>query len=144
MGRAWARGLRRHPLLLVHVALLLALAGAGLWRSGQLARGSSPTPADLFMQSIASEDADLGWAQLCPTLQEQLPREVLEQETLTQRALQARQGLTLHIEHVGDRPRPTGGEIRFYIATARDADGATGQKTYVIKTQASGCVEAVE
>jgi hypothetical protein len=101
-------------------------------------------PADVFMQSVASEDGGLGWSQLCPMLQNQLPRDALEQHSLTQRALQAQQGVTLSIDHVGDRPRPTGGEIRFYIATAHGSDGSTGQKTYVVKTQASGCVESVE
>jgi hypothetical protein len=80
------------------------------------------------MQSVLQEDGGLGWPQLCPTLQQQLPREVLEQQASTQRALQARQGLTLRIEHVGDKPRRTGGEIRFYIATSRDACGDSGQK----------------
>jgi len=57
--------------------------------------------------------------------------------------VEGRMGVALKIDHVGDRPRPTGGEIRFYIATARATDGSTGQKTYVVKTQASGCVESV-
>jgi hypothetical protein len=51
--------------------------------------------------------------------------------------------MTLSVDHVGDRPRPTGGEIRFYVATARGADGSEGQATYVVKTQANGCVESV-
>jgi len=137
------RGLHRQPLLIVNAALLLGLGLAGYWRGTDFVR-SPLTPADLFMQSVASEDGGLGWSQLCPTLQSQLPRDVLEQHSLTQRMLQAQQGLTLSIDHVGDRPRPTGGEIRFYIATAHGADGSTGQKTYVVKTQASGCVESVE
>jgi hypothetical protein len=131
-------------LVIVNLVLLAGLAGAGAWRSNEYARASAPTPADLFMHSIAIEDANLGWSQLCPALQAQLPRGVLEQQTLTQRALQVQQGLTVSIEHVGDRPRPTGGEIRFYLATTRDVGGATGQKTYVVRTQANGCVEAVE
>jgi hypothetical protein len=141
---ALVRGLKRHPLVLVNLVLVLLLAGAGLGRGGQRAGASAAMPADLFMQSVAAEDGDLGWAQLCPGLQQQLPREALEQEALAQRDLQAKQGLTLSVEHIGDRPRPTGGEIRVYIATSHDADGASGQKTYVIKTQANGCVEAVE
>ena len=140
---AVVRALRRHPLLVLNALLLVALGAAGAWRSAELTR-AVPTPADLFMRSVATEDADLGWRQLCPSLQNHLPRDVLEQHTLTQRTLQAQQGLTLSIEHVGDRPRPTGGEVRVYVATARAADGSTGQKTYVIKTQASGCVESVD
>jgi hypothetical protein len=141
---ALQRGLWRHPLLLVNIALVLMVAAIGLSRGTGLATGNSSTPADLFMQSIATEDGDLGWAQLCPEMQNQLPREVLEQQTRAQRTLQQQQSLTLTVEHVGDRARPTGGEIRIYVATVHDADGASGQKTYVIKTQPSGCVEAVE
>ena len=140
---ALVRGFRRHPLLMVNAVLLAAVAAAIAWRGMQVIRPGSPPPADLFIQSIATEDGDLGWRQLCPALQSQLPRDVLEEQARTQRTVQLQQGVTLSIEHVGDRSRPTGGEIRFYIATAHRADGSTGQKTYVIQTQASGCVESV-
>ena len=141
--RAIFRGLRRHPLLLVNAVLLLLVGTAGIWRGASAVRGSEP-PADLFMQSIATEDGDLGWNQLCPRLQEQLTRETLEQLTATQRSIAADKGITLTVEHVGDRPRPEGGEVRFYITTLHSADGAIGQKSYVITTQASGCVESIQ
>jgi len=128
---------------MVNALLLLAVGLAAYWRSTELFPASSLTPADLFMQSVASADGGLGWSQLCPTLQSQLPRDVLEQHAMAQRALHAQQGVTLSIAHVGDRPRPTGGEIRFYVATAHGADGSTGQKAYVVSTQPSGCVESV-
>jgi hypothetical protein len=140
---AVARGLRRHPLLVVNAILLVGLAATAAWRYPPPMWADSPTPADVFMQSVASEDGGLGWLQLCPDLQTQLPRDVLEQQTQLQRATQSQTGVTLRIDHVGDRPRPTGGEIRFYVATAHATDGSTGQKTYVVKTQASGCVESV-
>jgi hypothetical protein len=144
MPKAIFRGFRRHPVVIVNAVLLLVVGTAGIWRGTELLLPSSRTPADLFMQSIATEDGDLGWNQLCPTLQEQLPRDVLQQLTMSQRTIASEQGLTLKVEHVGDRPRPTGGEIRFYVATLRTADGSTGQKTYIITTQESGCVEAVQ
>ena len=140
---ALIRGLRRHPLVVLNALLVVGLGAAGAWRAVDLTQ-VVPVPADLFMQSVATEDADLGWRQLCPTLQNELPRDVLEQNTLAQRTLQAQQGVTLTIEHVGDRPRPMGGQVRFYIATARGADGATGQKTYAIRTQPNGCVESID
>lgn len=143
MAIALARGLRRHPLLVVNALLLLGLAAASSWRYTQPMWADSPTPADLFMQSIATKDGGLGWSQLCPDLQTQLPRDDLEQQTQEQRTTHSQMGVTLRIDHVGDRPRPTGGEIRFYVATALATDGSTGQKTYVVKTQASGCVESV-
>jgi hypothetical protein len=143
LAAAVARGLTRHPLLLLNALLLAGVAAAFAWRGVEAGRATAPDPADLFMQSIATEDGDLGWQQLCPALQNQLPRDVLEQQASAQRTFQVQQGVTLSIEHVGDRPRPEGGEIRFYVATAHRADGSTGQKSYVIQTQASGCVESV-
>jgi hypothetical protein len=137
------RGLKRHPLLLLNTLLLAGVATAIAWRGVEAGRATAPEPADLFMQSIATEDGDLGWQQLCPALQDQLPRAVLEQQASAQRTFQLQQGVTLSIEHVGDRPRPGGGEIRFYVATAHRTDGSTGQKSYVIQTQVSGCVESV-
>ena len=143
-SRALARGLQRHPLLLLNAVLLLLIGAVGIWRGANVVRANSQLPADLFMQSIASEDGGLGWNQLCPSLQQQLPRETLEQLTATQRTVASENGVTLTVEHVGDRPRPNGGEIRFYIATLHSADGAIGQKTYVITTQAGGCVESIQ
>jgi hypothetical protein len=140
---AFARGLRRHPLLVVNALLLVGLAAPAAWRYTQPMWADSPAPADLFMQSVATEDGGLGWSQLCPDVQTLLPRDVLEQQTEMQRTTQSQMGVTLRIDHVGDRARPTGGEIRFYVATAHATDGSTGQKTYVVKTQASGCVESV-
>jgi hypothetical protein len=140
---ALLRGFRRHPLLIFNAVLLAVVAAAMAWRGIQFVQPSSVPPADLFIQSIATEDGDLGWRQLCPALQSQLPRDVLEEQARAQRTVQLQQGVTLNIEHIGDRPRPTGGEIRVYIATAHRADGSSGQKTYVIQTQANGCVESV-
>jgi hypothetical protein len=92
----------------------------------------------------SSEDGDLGWHQLCPALQQQMPRDTLEQLTATQRTIASDKGIKLAVELVGDRPRPNHGEIRFYVATLHTDDGEIGQKTYVITTQASGCVESIQ
>jgi hypothetical protein len=122
----------------------VAIALVACWRLAGPASANAPLPADLFMQSVATEDGALGWQQLCPALQQQLPRDGLAQQTLQLRTSQQQAGETLTIEHVGDRPRPTGGEIRVYVATAHAADGSGGQKAYVVLTQSSGCVESVE
>jgi hypothetical protein len=141
---ALARGLLRRPVVVANALLLVAVAAAICWRlSTSPTSATAPAPADLFMQSIATEDGDLGWDQLCPSLQGQLPRQVLEQQAMTQRTSRTQQGVTLTVDFVGDRPRPSGGEVRFYVATAHGTDGAAGQKTYVVQTQPSGCVEAV-
>ncbi|MBV9172710.1 MAG: hypothetical protein JOZ81_21780 [Chloroflexi bacterium] len=140
---ALGRGLRRRPVLLVNAFLLVLVGTAGVWRGTNLTRPSAAAPADLFMQSIASEDGDLGWSQLCPDLQQEMSRETLEQLTATQRAVASQRGMTMTVEHVADRPRPDGGQIRFYVARVHAADGATGDKTYVINTGATGCVESI-
>jgi hypothetical protein len=134
----------RHRLILVNAILVAAIAVVGFSRDTAFAISHSPTPADLFMHSVASEDGDLGWNQLCPAVQRQLPHDVLVQQTESLRDAHAQTGVTLSIDHLGDWPRTSGGEIRVYVATAHGPDGSSGQKAYVLQTQASGCVESVQ
>ena len=141
---ALVRSVCRHPSIVLNAVLLVAVAGATYWRFGNAPWFGKPTPADLFMQSVATEDGALGWNQLCPALQVQLPRDVLQQQTEKLRSDHLHSGVTLTIEHIGDRPRAGGGQIRVYVATLRAADGSTGEKTYVVETQANGCVESVQ
>src|SRR5215207_4948152 len=94
---------------LVQVILLLVVAGAACWRLTSLASAGDQVPADLFMQSVASDDGALGWNQLCPSLQTQLPREVLVRHTALTRVSHAEMGRTLSIDFVGERPRAIGG-----------------------------------
>jgi hypothetical protein len=131
-------------LALLSALLLLGVGVAAYWRFSAPESARSPAPADLFMQSVADEDGGLGWDQLCPEVRVQVPREALEQQTLTQRAIHVNEGVTLTVDHVRDQPRPGGGQTRVYAATAHGTDGSTGQKTYVVNTQSSGCVESVE
>ena len=63
-SRAIGRGLRRHPLLVVNAFLLLLVGTAGIWRGTNVGRPGPQAPADVFMQSVATEDGDLGWNQL--------------------------------------------------------------------------------
>lgn len=138
------RGFGRHPVVVLGIVLLVA-AGPVLWQVRVHSTGSpAAAPAELFMQSVATLDGDLGWNQLCPAVQAQVPRALVLEQTGAQRLAASEQGMTLSIDHVGDRARASGGQIRFYVATAHSADGSVGQKTYIIKTQASGCVESVE
>ena len=137
-------GLLRHPILCLNAVLLMAVAGAAYWRLTDGGPVSRATPADLFMQSVVTEDGSLGWNQLCPTLQVQLPRDVLEQHTQSLRAQHAQAGVTLTVKHVGDSERAAGGQIRVYVATEHAPDGSTGEKTYVLQTQVSGCVESIQ
>lgn len=107
-------------------------------------RTGSPVPADLFMQSVVKRDADLGWHQLCPALQAQLPLEMLRQQTAEQRATETKLGVTLSMDYIGTRPQASGGEVRLYLLTGHRRDGLVGQRIYAIQTQASGCVEDVQ
>src|SRR5215831_15972315 len=63
LAYALVRGFRRHPLLILNAVLLAAVAAAILWKGAHVIRPGSPSPADLFIQSIATEDGDLGWRQ---------------------------------------------------------------------------------
>ncbi len=138
---AFFRGLGRYPVVLL--AMLLVVTAVPLTVHTRLHSEPSAAPADLFMQSVATLDGDLGWQQLCPAMQAQLPRAVLLEQTGAQRLAASERGVSLSIDHVGDRGRPDGGQIRFYLATAHAADGAVSQKTYIVETQPGGCVESV-
>ena len=107
-------------------------------------QANTPTPADLFMQSVVKRDGALGWHQLCPTLQAQEPLSVLAGQVEQQRVAESGQGLTLMVDYVGAHPRPQGGQIRMYVVTARRPHGWIEQRTYIVYTQVSGCVEDVK
>ncbi len=61
-----------------------------------------------------------------------------------QRIAESGQDLTLTVDYVGAHARPQGGQIRMYVVTAHRPDGLVGQKTYIVYTQGSGCVEDVK
>lgn len=107
-------------------------------------QANTPVPADVFMQSVVKRDGNLGWHQLCTALQAQEPLSVLESQVKQQRIAEAGQGLTLTGDYVGAHSRPQGGQIRFYVVTAHRSDGWVGMRTYIVSTQASGCVEDVQ
>jgi hypothetical protein len=109
-----------------------------------IAPHATPTrPADRFIESIVTDDGALGWQQLCPNLQAELPVGDLVQQANTQRTLMARQGIHLTVKFVGAIPQPGGGEVRNYAMTAHWPNGATQMRTFSVLTQSSGCVENV-
>jgi hypothetical protein len=152
-GIARPRRVRLHAFTwLISLALLSALIipalvyahGVMFARTpAKISAASRPLPADLFIQSVVKDDGALGWHQLCPTVQTQLPLSALMQQAETQRQDAAQHGLRLTSVFVGARPRSTGGELRIYVLTAHWSNGATEQRTYSVLTQASGCVEDV-
>src|SRR5262249_5237205 len=100
-------------------------------------------PADRFMQSIVTDDGALGWNQLCPSIQAQLPIGELVQQADAQRALLAQEGIRLTVKFVGSNPQRGGGALRVYEVTAHWPTGRTELRTFNVLTQPSGCVEDV-
>ncbi len=133
----------RHPLVLLGLLVVLAtppLMLGTLW----VLQSNAPAPADLFMQSVVKRDGALGWHQLCPSLQAQLPLATLTRQVEEQRISESRQSLTLTVNAIGSHPRPQGGEIRLYVVTAHRPHGWVGLRMHIVYTRASGCVEDVE
>ncbi|MGO8946969.1 MAG: hypothetical protein ACLQUY_04755 [Ktedonobacterales bacterium] len=151
---------RRRMLVWVIVALLFAAAVPALFyahaqgsaraseRPSRITLESDPgkplEPADQFMQSIVTEDGALGWHQLCPSLQAQIPLDTLVQQASAQRKALAQQGVWLTMAFVGTQPQPDGGVSHVYVVTAHGPGGATQKRTFTVLTQPSGCVEDVQ
>jgi hypothetical protein len=101
-------------------------------------------PADQFMRSLVTEDGALGWRQLCPNIQAQLPQDALVQQADAMRAAAAREGVWLTMESVGTSSQSGGGALHVYRVTMHWPNGATQQRTYSVLTLSSGCVEDVQ
>jgi hypothetical protein len=104
----------------------------------------SASPSDRFIQSIVTHDGALGWHQLCPSVQSQLPLGVIEQQANAQRLAMAKQGMWLTAKPVGTRPQDDGGVSHEYVVTAHWRSGVTQSVTFTVFTQSSGCVEDVQ
>ena len=137
--------LGRGPATVVLLIVVMTTLGA-LSAAGRLlpARGAHAVPADLFMQSVVTRDGDLGWRQLCPAIQAQVPSALLNDVASTQRAAESGQSLSMTDDLVGVRLQATGGEYRFYVVTAHRPDGGVLQRPYTLTTQPDGCVEEVK
>ena len=133
----------RYPIVWLELVALLATPMLILGTRAAV-QATTFTPADLFMQSVVKLDGTLGWHQLCPALQAQLPLSELASQVTEQRIAESGQDLTLTVDYVGAHARPQGGQIRMYVVTAHRPDGLVGQKTYIVYTQVSGCVEDVK
>jgi hypothetical protein len=143
-----ARRQRRGMVILISVAVLCALLVPGLLLAhaalSQVRTSASAdhavVPADLFIQSVTQDDGALGWHQLCPDLQAQLPESMLVQQANAQHAQMAQYGITLTSSLIGAEPRAAGGQMRQYLLIAHWPDRSTQQKTYTVFTEPSGCV----
>ena len=136
----------RYPIVWIGLVILLATLTLILGIGTRLAavQANTPAPADLFMQSVVKRNGTLGWHQLCPALQAQMPLSALASQVEEQRTAESGQGLTLTVDYVGAHPQPQGGQIRVYVVTARRPNGWVGQRTYIVYTQASGCIGDVK
>jgi hypothetical protein len=137
-------------LMVLIVPAALFARSQGSW-AGTASGGHSDTPrltslqpADRFMQSIVTDDGALGWRQLCPNIQAQLPMDQLVQQANAQRAAAAQEGVRLTMQFVGTHRQQDGGVTRVYVVTAHWPDGTTQQRMYNVLTQSSGCVEDVQ
>src|SRR6266699_2418773 len=86
----------------------------------------------------------LGWHQLCPALQAQVPLSELASQAEKQHIAESRQGMMFTVDFVGANARSQGGQIRVYTLTMHQPHRPVEQRTYIVYTQASGCVEDVK
>jgi hypothetical protein len=148
--RTHRRVFHRSVLVWALVALLLVAAvPTAFYVFAHVAPGASTSaipasPADRFIRSIVTGDGALGWHQLCPSVQAQLPLDVIEQQANAQRLAMAKQGVWLTAKPVGTRPQHDGGVSHVYTVTAHWRSGATQSLTFTVFTQSSGCVEDVQ
>ena len=137
----------RYPIVWLGLVVVLATPALILgtrWAVQANTPANTPVPADLFIQSVVKLDGTLGWHQLCPSLQAQMPLSELTSQVETQRIAASGQGLTLTESYIGAHPRPQGGEVRVYVVTAHRPNGWVEQRTYSVYTQVSGCVEDIK
>jgi hypothetical protein len=111
---------------------------------GTTPNATRSVPADLFVRSIVLDDGALGWHQLCPNVQAQVPLDSLVQQASAQRDAASKAGLTLTSSFLGAVPMASGGQLRVYVLTAHWSNGATELRTYSVSTQRSGCVADVK
>jgi hypothetical protein len=133
----------RAPIMWVCLVVVLAIP-TFILVTNRAVPAKTPAPADLFMQSVVKRDAALGWHQLCSSVQAQVPLASLAGQVEKQRIAEAGEGLTLTVDYIGAHAQPQGGQIRLYVVTAHRPNGWVGQRTYIVYTQAGGCVEDVK
>lgn len=133
----------RSPVLWAGLAVVIALS-TSLVLTHRGVQHNAPVPADLFMQSVVKRDGALGWHQLCSALQAQMPLEELVTQVKKQRIAESQQGLAFSVAYIGAHAQPQGGQVRVYVVTAHKPQGWVEQRTYIVYTQANGCVEDVK
>ncbi len=146
-------------LLVILIAVLLGLGAPGpphamaaraaslvpphMGTSASTANPSATLPADVFMQAIIAHDGQRAWQQLCPAVQGKLSPAALATLADSQATSTTHQAAHLGVDYVGAHKWADGGQVRVYVVTAHWASGADAGTLYIIRTQASGCVDGI-
>jgi hypothetical protein len=101
------------------------------------------TAADIFMHALMTRNGQLAWQQLCSDLQRKLPASALMNLANAQGAAGANPGVKVGLDYVGSHVWSAGGEIRVYVITAHWPSGEDVRALYVLRTQASGCIDGI-
>lgn len=102
-----------------------------------------PPSADVFMHALITQNGQLAWQQLCPALQAKLPASVLATLVYGQGSDSIYQGAQLGVDVVGSHPWALGGAIHVYVVTAHWPSGRDVRTLFVLRTQASGCIDGI-
>jgi hypothetical protein len=103
------------------------------------------------MQAIIAHDGQRAWQQLCPPIQGKLSPAALatlaDSQAVSQPDPQAtsttHQDARLGVDYVGTHKWAAGGQVRVYVVTTHWASGADAGTLFIIRTQASGCVDGI-
>jgi hypothetical protein len=96
------------------------------------------------MRSVEVRDGALGWRQLCPDLQNQIPETAVKSAANAQKAAEVGRVRSLRSDPVGMRKLRSGDQLRLYLLTADMVGGAQASRLYVLHTRADGCVHDVQ
>lgn len=104
---------------------------------------TEPPSADVFMHALITQNGQLAWQQLCPALQAKLPASVLANLLNGPGSADGNQGAQLGVDVVGTHAWASGGAIHVYVVTAHWPSGRDVRTLFVLRTQASGCIDGI-
>lgn len=109
--------------------------------AAQMTVSPSASPADVFMQAIVTQNGQLAWQQLCPELQTKVPAVALG--NLMNGDKSTNQNVQLQVDAVGSHAWSDGGTIHVYVVTVHWPSAPDARMLFVLRTQASGCVDGI-
>lgn len=102
---------------------------------------SDPSAADVFMQAIMVHNGQLAWQQLCPALQAHVSVSALSNLMKSNEA--TNQDVQFQLDSVGSHVWADGGAIHVYVVTAHWPSAPDARMLFVLRTQASGCIDGM-